>query len=169
MDHKPPCALEVLITDILSKYQRMFAFILRLMRGNDGVWLFLLASAFEFFAVTHAIKAVHRMNRSSSRPPFQTLVKFRKLMLHFRFVAQSFISNLSAYVFDTAVGGIFGPFIERLAATAAAPSSAPHPCRGRHRQRRGPWCRPRNDSATIRGTAWYCRCLTATLSCWTIS
>ena len=51
MDHKPPCALEVLITDILSKYQRMFAFILRLMRGNDGVWLLLLASGFEFFAV----------------------------------------------------------------------------------------------------------------------
>ena len=44
MDYKPPRALEVLITpDILSKYQRMFAFILRLMRGNDGVWLFLLA------------------------------------------------------------------------------------------------------------------------------
>lgn len=34
MDYKPPRALEVLITpDILSKYQRMFAFILRLMRG----------------------------------------------------------------------------------------------------------------------------------------
>ena len=46
-------------------------------------------------------------------------------MLHFRFVAQSFISNLSAYIFDTAVGGNFDPFIERLAATAAAASSAP--------------------------------------------
>lgn len=44
MDYKPPRALEVLITpDILSKYQRMFAFILRLMRGNDDVWLFFLA------------------------------------------------------------------------------------------------------------------------------
>lgn len=46
-------------------------------------------------------------------------------MLHFRFVAQSFVSNLSAYIFDTAVGGNFDPFIERLAATAAAASSAP--------------------------------------------
>ena len=47
MDYKPPRALEVLITpEILSKYQRMFAFILRLMRGNDSVWLFLLALNF---------------------------------------------------------------------------------------------------------------------------
>ncbi|KAF8718598.1 hypothetical protein AX14_011748 [Amanita brunnescens Koide BX004] len=38
MDYKPPRALEVLITpDILSKYQRMFAFILRLMRGKYGI------------------------------------------------------------------------------------------------------------------------------------
>lgn len=46
-------------------------------------------------------------------------------MLHFRFVAQSFVFNLSAYIFDTAVGGNFDPFIERLAATAAAASSTP--------------------------------------------
>ncbi|KAF8633668.1 hypothetical protein AX15_001316 [Amanita polypyramis BW_CC] len=107
MDYKPPRALEVLITpEILSKYQRMFAFILRLMR------------------VTHATKAVHRMSRSLHKPLFQTLAKFRKLMFHFRFVAQSLVSNLSAYVFDTAIGGNFDPFIERLAATAAAASSA---------------------------------------------
>ncbi|KAK2464330.1 hypothetical protein APHAL10511_003787 [Amanita phalloides] len=106
MDYKPPHALEVLITpDILSKYQRIFAFILRLMR------------------VTHAIKAVHRMSRSTRRPLFQTLVKYRKLMLHFRFVAHSFVSNLSAYIFDSAIGGNFDPFIERLAATATAASS----------------------------------------------
>ncbi len=37
MDYKPPRALEVLITpEILSKYQRMFAFILRLMRGTTS-------------------------------------------------------------------------------------------------------------------------------------
>ncbi|KIL66358.1 hypothetical protein M378DRAFT_75278 [Amanita muscaria Koide BX008] len=106
MDYKPPRALEILITpEILHKYQRMFAFILRLMR------------------VTHAIKAVYRMSRSSSKPLFETLVNFRKLMLHFRFVADSFISNLSAYVFDTAIGGNFDPFVQRLAATALVASS----------------------------------------------
>ncbi|KAF8639530.1 hypothetical protein AX17_001435 [Amanita inopinata Kibby_2008] len=108
MDYKPPRALAVLITpDILSKYQRVFGFILRLMR------------------VTHAIKAVHRMSRSPSKPLFQTLAKSRKLLLHFRFVAQSFVANLSAYVFDIVIGGNFDPFIGRLTATAAAASSTP--------------------------------------------
>ena len=36
MDYRAPRPLEVLITpDILSKYQRMFAFLLRLMRGRS--------------------------------------------------------------------------------------------------------------------------------------
>lgn len=35
IDYKPPHPLNVLITPIiLSKYQRLFAFILRMMRGN---------------------------------------------------------------------------------------------------------------------------------------
>ena len=35
MDYKPPRPLEILISsDILSKYQRMFTFILRLLRGK---------------------------------------------------------------------------------------------------------------------------------------
>lgn len=35
MDYKPPHPLEVLIPDeVLSKYQRMFTFLLRLMRGE---------------------------------------------------------------------------------------------------------------------------------------
>ncbi|PFH53725.1 hypothetical protein AMATHDRAFT_187068 [Amanita thiersii Skay4041] len=107
MDYKPPHSLQVLITsDVLSKYQRMFSFILRLMR------------------VTYAIKAIFRMTLPSPKPLFETLVQSRKLMLHFRFVAHSFISNLSAYVFDTAIGGNFDPFIGRLTVTVAATSSS---------------------------------------------
>lgn len=38
MDYKPPHPVDVLITpEILSKYQRMFAFILRLMRGQSFI------------------------------------------------------------------------------------------------------------------------------------
>ncbi|KAF5386245.1 hypothetical protein D9615_002656 [Tricholomella constricta] len=97
MDYKPPSSLEVLIThDILSKYQRMFAFILRLMR------------------VEHALGSLFRMTRASAKPLFPTLVPSRKRLLHFRFVAQSFVSNLSAYVSDTAIGGNFDPFLARL-------------------------------------------------------
>ena len=66
------------------------------------------------------------MTRTASKPLFATLVQPQKRLLHFRFVARSFVSTLSAYVFDTAIGGNFDPFIARLsiptlggAATAA--------------------------------------------------
>ena len=54
------------------------------------------------------------MTRTTSKPLFATLAKPQKRLLHFRFVAQSFVSTLSAYVFDTAIGGNFDPFIARL-------------------------------------------------------
>ncbi|KAG5735482.1 hypothetical protein E4T56_gene11143 [Termitomyces sp. T112] len=97
MDYKPPTALEVLITpDILSKYQRIFTFVLRLMR------------------VEHAVISLFRMTRITAQPLFPTLTPSRKALLHFRFVAQSFVSNLSAYVFDTAISGNFDSFLTRL-------------------------------------------------------
>ncbi|KAG5641756.1 hypothetical protein DXG03_004288 [Asterophora parasitica] len=97
MDYKVPSAMEVLIThDILSKYQRMFAFILRLMR------------------VEHALGSLFRMTRSLHNPLFPTLATSRKRLLHFRFVAQSFVSSLSAYVSDTAIAGNFDPFLACL-------------------------------------------------------
>lgn len=45
---------------------------------------------------------------------FPTLTQSRKLLLHFRFIAQAFVSSLSGYVFDTAIGGNFDPFLARL-------------------------------------------------------
>ncbi|KAG6917229.1 hypothetical protein DXG01_003343 [Tephrocybe rancida] len=97
MDYKPPTALEVLITpSILLKYQRMSAFILRLMR------------------VEHALASLFRMTRTTAQTLFPTLTTSRKALLHFRFVAQSFVSNISAYVFDTAISGNFDPFLTRL-------------------------------------------------------
>ncbi|KAG6861911.1 hypothetical protein C0995_009861 [Termitomyces sp. Mi166 len=97
MDYKPPAALEVLITpDILSKYKRVFAFILRLMR------------------VEHAVTSLFRMTRSPTQPLFPTLTPSRKALFYFRFVAQSFVSNFSAYVFDTVISGNFNPFLTRL-------------------------------------------------------
>lgn len=54
------------------------------------------------------------MTRRTSDPLFSTLAWARKLLLHFRFVAQSFIANLSQYVFDTAIGGNFDPFMKSL-------------------------------------------------------
>ncbi|KAF8800245.1 gamma-tubulin complex, DGRIP91/SPC98 component protein [Phlegmacium glaucopus] len=99
MDYKPPRPLEILISsDILSKYQRMFTFILRLLR------------------VESALKSLFRMSthRSTSNFLFPTLTKSRKLLLHFRFISQAFVSSLSGYIFDTAIGGNFDPFLARL-------------------------------------------------------
>ncbi|KAJ7495895.1 gamma-tubulin complex, DGRIP91/SPC98 component protein [Mycena galericulata] len=102
MDYKAPHPLDILITpEILSKYQRMFTHLLRIMR------------------VEHALASVFRMCRTASRPLFPTLTPSNKLLLHLRFIAQSFVSTLSAYVFDTAIGGNVNPFLARLTPPAA--------------------------------------------------
>ncbi|KAF4620414.1 hypothetical protein D9613_000179 [Agrocybe pediades] len=105
MDYKPPRPLEILISyDILSKYQRMFTFILRLLR------------------VECALKSLFRMSthRTIADFLFPTLTQSRKLLLHFRFVAQAFVSSLSGYVYETAIGGNFEPFLERLSSDSDA-------------------------------------------------
>ena len=52
--------------------------------------------------------------RSTSNFLFPTLTKSRKLLLHFRFISQVFVSSLSGYIFDTAICGNFDPFLARL-------------------------------------------------------
>ncbi|PCH43732.1 hypothetical protein WOLCODRAFT_144654 [Wolfiporia cocos MD-104 SS10] len=97
MDYKPPKPLDVLIApSILAKYHRVFAFNLRLMR------------------VSNAIAALYRMTRTMSTPLFPTFSQSNKLLLHFRFVAQSFVTSLSSYVYDTAIGRNFDIFLDKL-------------------------------------------------------
>ncbi|KAH9484896.1 hypothetical protein JR316_0001798 [Psilocybe cubensis] len=99
MDYKPPHLMEILISpDILAKYQRMFTFIMRI------------------FRVESALKSLFRMSthRNIAITLFPTLSQSRKLLLHFRFVSQAFVSSLSGYVFDTAIGGNFDPFLAQL-------------------------------------------------------
>ncbi|KAJ3868300.1 gamma-tubulin complex, DGRIP91/SPC98 component protein [Lentinula novae-zelandiae] len=97
MEYKPPQPLDVVITpDILSKYQRIFSFLLRILR------------------VQHALHAVLRMSTSASPYVFGTLASSRKMLLHFRFIAQSFVANLVEYVYDTAIAGNLDPFLARL-------------------------------------------------------
>ncbi|EGO25726.1 hypothetical protein SERLADRAFT_448663 [Serpula lacrymans var. lacrymans S7.9] len=99
LDYKAPHPLDVIITpEILSKYQRMFAFLLRLMR------------------VESAIRADFRMSRKRTEPLFPTLTSSNKLFLHFRFVAQTFVNALSAYVYDVAIGGNYDVFLSRIVA-----------------------------------------------------
>ncbi|KAG2032451.1 Spc98 family-domain-containing protein [Suillus americanus] len=97
LDYKVPHPLDVIITpDTTSKYQRIFSFLLRLIR------------------VESAIRAAFRMTHQNVH--FPTLSQSRKLLTHFRFVAHSFVTTLSAYIFDVAIGGNFDAFLARVAA-----------------------------------------------------
>ncbi|OCH93115.1 hypothetical protein OBBRIDRAFT_725379 [Obba rivulosa] len=97
MDYRAPQPLDVVISPVvLSKYHRLFTFSLRLMRVENATW------------------SLFRMTRRSSEPLFQTLTGSNKLLLHFRFVAHSFITALSSYVYDTAIGGNFDAFLAKL-------------------------------------------------------
>lgn len=42
------------------------------------------------------------------------------MLTYFRFIAQSFVSNLSEYVFDTAIAGNFDPFVARLTSNTSS-------------------------------------------------
>ncbi|KIP06600.1 hypothetical protein PHLGIDRAFT_514697 [Phlebiopsis gigantea 11061_1 CR5-6] len=100
MNYQPPHPLDVLIPQsTLSKYHRVFAFNLRLMR------------------VENVTKALFRMTRqgSASAPLFETLTASRQLFLYFRFIASSFVSALSSYVYDIAIGDKFDSFLNSLA------------------------------------------------------
>lgn len=64
--------------------------------------------------VEHVTKAFFRMARRNTEQLFPTLTSSNKLLLHFGFIAHSFVTSLSSYVFDTAVGGNFDAFLTRL-------------------------------------------------------
>ncbi|KAM5533317.1 hypothetical protein V8D89_012991 [Ganoderma adspersum] len=106
MHYQPPYPLDVLITPaVLSKYHRMFAFNLRLMR------------------VENVVRTLFRLTRNASTPLFPTLTSSNKLLLHFRFVAHAFVMAVSSYVYDVAIGSNMDTFLARLAG-AASPEPA---------------------------------------------
>ncbi|KAJ7880996.1 gamma-tubulin complex, DGRIP91/SPC98 component protein [Mycena olivaceomarginata] len=103
MDYKPPHPLDILITPGNSlQVPAMFTYLLRIIR------------------VEHALAAVFRMCRPAARPLFPTLTPSNKLLLHFRFIAHAFVSTLSEYVLDTAIGGNFDPFLASLSLSQPA-------------------------------------------------
>lgn len=66
------------------------------------------------------MRVVYRLTRPKSIHVFETLPETQQLVLHFRFMAQSFVSVLSAYIADTAVRGNVDAFAVRLQAAEAA-------------------------------------------------
>ncbi|KZT11083.1 uncharacterized protein LAESUDRAFT_365299 [Laetiporus sulphureus 93-53] len=106
LDYLPPEPLDIIITPtILSKYYRILAFNLRLMRASN------------------VMAAFYRMTRKASCPLFPTLTQSNKLLLHFRFVAHSFVTSLTSYVYDSAIGGNFDAFLLQLGPPDEKPST----------------------------------------------
>ncbi|TCD62598.1 hypothetical protein EIP91_006644 [Steccherinum ochraceum] len=105
MEYQPPEPLATLITPtILSKYHRIFAFNLRLMR------------------VDNVVRALFRFSRRNAKPVFPTFTASQKLFFHFRFVSHAFVAALSSYVYDIALGSNFDAFLAVLAPSPEAPS-----------------------------------------------
>ncbi|KAH8828353.1 Spc98 family-domain-containing protein [Flagelloscypha sp. PMI_526] len=101
MDYKPPRPLDLFITqEVLSKYQRLSTFILRILR------------------VEVALDAVFRMIRDHKQPPFPTLDRSRRILLHLWRSGITFIRSLSSYLFDVAIGIQFNAFFQELDASA---------------------------------------------------
>ncbi|KAG6378048.1 Spc98 family-domain-containing protein [Boletus reticuloceps] len=106
LDYKVPHPLQALIpTAVLSKYQRIFALLLRLTR------------------VECAIRSVFRLTRTTAAPLFPTLSSSRRVLLHFRFAAHSFLSTLATYIYDTAIGGNFGALLLRITSCRETPDA----------------------------------------------
>ncbi|KDQ57579.1 hypothetical protein JAAARDRAFT_47494 [Jaapia argillacea MUCL 33604] len=107
MDYKPPHPLDVLITpDVLSKYQRLWTFLLRLMR------------------VENVVRVLFRLTRHATQPLFPTLTGSNKLLLHFRYICHTFVSSFSSYVFDVAIRAHYDGFLSQLEPHSGADSSS---------------------------------------------
>ncbi|KAI6033056.1 Spc98 family-domain-containing protein [Pisolithus orientalis] len=99
LDYKVPHPMEVLIPQtVLSKYQRIFSFLLRLMR------------------VEAAIRSVYRLTCLLPRPSLSKFPLCSKLVWQFRFAADYFVSALLTYVYDVAIGSNFDAFLSQIAA-----------------------------------------------------
>jgi len=86
MEYQPPRPLRILVgPDLLSKYQRIFALNLRLLR------------------VENVVRMLHRLSRSHNKPLFDTLAKTNTLFMHFRFLAHTFVAQLCSYIYDTGI------------------------------------------------------------------
>ncbi|KIM23387.1 hypothetical protein M408DRAFT_77699 [Serendipita vermifera MAFF 305830] len=96
LDYKPPLPVAALITpEILSKYQRIFNFLLRLLRVETvsrGLFNSILKGPPLFTQTPHALGLLRR----------------------FRFHAHGFVSTLITYIFDTAIGIHLEGFTSRI-------------------------------------------------------
>lgn len=72
-----------------------------------------ISSYAHIYIVEHAIKAAFRLRRAS-RMAFRRSTESEKLLINFRFIAQSFVMSVSSHVYDVAIGGPFDQFCARI-------------------------------------------------------
>ncbi|KDQ15335.1 hypothetical protein BOTBODRAFT_131086 [Botryobasidium botryosum FD-172 SS1] len=98
VDYNPPPCISVLMNpDVMLKYKRIFTFLLRLLRVET---------------VSRAL--FHLTLKQSANVLFPAYPHCFTMLCHFRFRAQSFLSNFIAYIFDIAIGVNWNSFITRL-------------------------------------------------------
>ena len=120
MTYKAPAPLDVVITDnVLSKCQRIFTFVMRLMRGLFIGFPHTFVRV-NTLTVQYACNALYRMTRDVREPLFQTHTGVNRQLLHFRFMAHNFVDTLVSYVFDVAIRGNYDAFIGNLEAPLAS-------------------------------------------------
>jgi hypothetical protein len=101
--YNAPLPLPVLITpSIQSKYNRVFSFLLRMLRVSD--------------ALTHLTKRHSSWWRQTSHTSTTSRMTFedKNIALRFRHEATSFLNALEAYVYDVGIGKIWQVFMKKM-------------------------------------------------------
>jgi hypothetical protein len=101
MSYTIPRPLDVFLTpDMLSKYQRLFTFLLRLLRGACSP-VPSTSSILTRSAVEHVCHALFTLNRGA--PLFPTFTRANALFGAFRLSAHALVAALAAHILDGAV------------------------------------------------------------------
>lgn len=70
------------------------------------------------------MRIMFRLTRTSSVAIFPYNSRAQNILIHFRFAVQSFMSSLSSYVYDTAIGGNFDAFLAHITSAESSPDLA---------------------------------------------
>jgi len=104
--------------DILSKYQRIFNFLLRILRGEHPSTKMRVLLLMSFNAVETVARGLFNSVIKGS-DLFTGYPESLGLLHRFRFHTHAFVSTLIAYTFDTAIGTHFDGFMSKVQEIAA--------------------------------------------------
>lgn len=115
--YKPPPTLDIIITpDIIGKYQRVFDFLLSLLRGKScsiGTRLIRRTDGRDLVDTVARSIFLLAQNKDGASP-FKHDKRSTKLLQRFSRQIQSFTDSSIGYVFDSAIGSHWKTFTSRL-------------------------------------------------------